>query len=347
MKKILLSLSFLVTAFLLTGNSFAQNLEHPSDTLNSPPAKYTIPVRTMEIPIACRSEINIDGFGDEARYSDEQTTFLFNDAGWSNAADFTCSFKAAWNETYLYLYVEITDDIAHETDEPTDNTWEFDNFEIFVDADTSWTESQWTNGADAVPADINQMRINRGTLGVSDPGNVDATDWLYVEGTNSSTGWSVECAMPWTAVMSSGDLPVAIWERAIGFDLSGADSDGDQPGPAGARDAQTSWDTEKYDNPDNAWYHRNVFGLVRVEYVLDLCEMGIQEISDKGIQLYPNPASDIINLSLDGLTTLKIYTATGIQIMEVESTGTVDVSMLSTGLYFISDGVHTLKFVVQ
>ena len=50
----------------------------------------------------------------------------------------------------------------------------------------------------------------------------------------------------------------SIFSKSIGFDISGADSDGSDPGPAGARDVQSSWDTEVADNPDNAWFHRNV-----------------------------------------------------------------------------------------
>ena len=340
MKKQLLNLCLIGAALMFLGTAFAQNLEHPADTLDAPPARYAIPVRTMEIPSTLDDDMTVDGFDDEAAYGAEQSTLLFNDTGWDSEADFTAVFKVAWSATYIYFFMEITDDVAHEAADG-DNTWEFDNMEMFVDVDTAWTESQWTNGADPVPVDIKQFRVNRGALGITEFGLTDPADgWLLVEGTNGSSGWSFECAMPWTAVMASGDLPEDIHTKGIGFDVSGADSDGSDPGPSGARDVQTSWDTELADNPDNAWFHRNVFGLVNLMGLPD----AINEVTTESVQAYPNPATDVINLNLDGLTTLTIYNVVGAQVMVVESTGQVDISSLQSGVYFISDNVTTIQF---
>jgi len=217
--------------------------------------------------------------------------------------------------------------------------------EMFVDVDTAWTESQWTNGADPVPVDIRQFRVNRGALGITEFGLTDPADgWLLVEGTNGSSGWSFECAMPWTAVMASGDLPEDIHTKGIGFDVSGADSDGSDPGPSGARDVQTSWDTELADNPDNAWFHRNVFGLVSLEA---LPTVGINEVTSEGATIFPNPATDVINLNLDGLTTITIYSITGAKVLEVNTDGQIDVSSLQSGMYLVTDGLITEKLIIE
>lgn len=340
MKKQLLNLCLSGAALMFLGTAFAQNLDHPADTLDPTTIpKYQLPTRSIEIPAVCDGDMNVDGFGDESAYSPMQTTHLFNDAGYTGDADFKCDFKVAWSASYIYFYTEISDDVAHEA-AAGDNTWEFDNWEIFIDIDTSWTESQWTNGADPVPTAIDQFRVNRGALGVSDPG-ADAA-WLYVEGTNGSSGWSVECAMPWTAVSTVATLPDNLWEKAIGFDVSGADSDGDQPGPAGARDVQTSWDTEKADNPDNAWYHRNVFGLVNLEAKAD-CSDGFEEVTSESTLVYPNPATDVINVNASG--TYEIYTIAGQLVKSGDTFGSIDIAELNSGVYVIKMETMVAKFV--
>ena len=265
---------------------------------------------------------------------------LFNDTGYDGETDFTCVFKLAWNMGYIVFWVDIVDDIAHEA-ASGDNTWEFDNWEIFVDVDTAWTNSQWTNGADPDPVDIRQMRVNRGELGVSDPGGAAAEDWMYYQ-ENGAAGWTVECAMPWTAVMASGDLPTDIHTKAIGFDLSGADSDGSDPGPAGARDVQTSWDTEKADNPDNAWYHRNVFGLVTLE---ESTGLSTEVVTNDVSAAYPNPAIDVINVDATGMA--KFYSITG-QLITVEEIvdGKVQFN-LPSGFYMVQTENGAFKLQVK
>ena len=60
------------------------------------------PVRYINIQYACQSRMIVDGLEDEC-YGAEQSTLAFNTDGSSGAdADFTLTFKVAYNEYYLY-----------------------------------------------------------------------------------------------------------------------------------------------------------------------------------------------------------------------------------------------------
>ena len=63
MKKQFLNQCLMGAVLMFFGTAFSQNFTHPADTLENPPAKYSIPVRTMDIPLA--GPMNIDGFLDE------------------------------------------------------------------------------------------------------------------------------------------------------------------------------------------------------------------------------------------------------------------------------------------
>lgn len=56
----------------------------------------------------------------------------------ANANDYTGRFKASWDDSLVYILVEIRDDIFHDThSNPLDNYWNDDCIEIFVDEDKS------------------------------------------------------------------------------------------------------------------------------------------------------------------------------------------------------------------
>lgn len=56
----------------------------------------------------------------------------------ANANDYTGRFKATWDDSLVYILVEIKDDIFHDThSNPLDNYWNDDCIEIFVDENKS------------------------------------------------------------------------------------------------------------------------------------------------------------------------------------------------------------------
>lgn len=319
---------------------------HPSDTLCNPPAKYTIPVRCLNIQAVNTDDMTIDGIDNETGYSEVQDLHFFIKDSWDGEADSYGIFRITWSMEYLFLYVEITDDISHESE--VEFSWEYDYFDIYVDFDTSWTDSYWIASYPPQPMEVINCHINRGPMGISMSGKVDSSEWLYIQ-SNNSTNWIVECGMPWTAVLEPGNEPEeTLLNRAIGFDFSYGDSDG-SPGSPGVIESRANWDTERYWQPNCEYADRMTFGLISSTPMNcgDCPPDNFNEAKVGSKSIYPNPTSDFINISLNGLTTVTIFNSAGIAVMSVKTTGLVDISSLETGLYFISDGEKVHKFIVQ
>jgi hypothetical protein len=331
MKKQLLNLS-MVALFLAVGATVF--------------AVHFPPIQTMEIPAAADG-ITIDG-DDDAGYSELQTTAWFAGEGSTgDDADFTGTFKVAYDPTYLYIWFEILDDYDNSLTYTTDaNQWTYDNVEVFLDLDTI--------GSGATPAyDTNtiQLRFNRGlTDSVQTPGRATQEQYIY-HFENTASGWIHEVAIPWTCVLGSAQGASAMEDYlglVHGFDVSCADSDTDGPDE---RDCQTAWDMDGADGTeDNAWNNRTVFGIVTLQdndwgdwnY-----PTSVESHSANVVNAYPNPATNEITFDVEGLNTVEIYSITGVQVMVVETTGTVDISSLNSGLYIARIGENVAQFVVE
>lgn len=65
-----------------------------------------------------------------------------------SAADYTGQYKALWDENYLYLLFDITDDrIYDRTRDPLSNYWEDDTVEIFIDENKNGGQHQYNTNA--------------------------------------------------------------------------------------------------------------------------------------------------------------------------------------------------------
>jgi hypothetical protein len=108
--------------------------------------------------------------------------------------------------------------------------------------------------------------------------------------------------------------------------------------------------TDKTANNNDGTYTSN--GATYTYGVFDCAVSNLSLNENKTIQLdvFPNPASDLINLSISQPTTISITTSTGqiVRKLELDGNATIDVSTFTTGIYFIqtSEG-QTVKFIKQ
>ena len=87
-------------------------------------------------------------------------------------------------------------------------------------------------------------------------------------------------------------------------------------------------------------------------FIFDLpLPVGVPEVShNTHMTVYPNPAVDRLNVTLSNNTTMTVYNITGQAVMNVEGhvgANTLDISSLTSGIYFISAGNDTQKFIVK
>ncbi|MBN1116298.1 MAG: hypothetical protein JXA77_03770, partial [Bacteroidales bacterium] len=247
-------------------------------------------------------QIIIDGIANEAGWGELiPITALYNQPyDFYGDMDLSGEFRVAFNEESFFFYGEILDDEAHVWNADGNDTYMYDNLELYFNIDTNGvfeTSEYLEDGA--------QIRFNRGVSLEMMPDPVwDGSSPFKSAGYNNplinyivteqSSGWSVEAELPWKYILPAGALTEDILDyinKSIGFDVTIADSDGSDP-DFGERDAQIAWDSDGLDGyEDNAWQNTRTFGVV----YLDASDM--EPVADAGSDIDVNENEPV---TLDG-----------------------------------------------
>ena len=78
--------------------------------------------------------------------------------------------------------------------------------------------------------------------------------------------------------------------------------------------------------------------------------VGVSESHNTQMALYPNPAVDQLNITLNQNAGIVIYNIMGQAVMNVEGhvgVNSINISELNAGIYFVSAGSDTQKFIVK
>ena len=249
-------------------------------------AQFMPPVRTMTIP-STDEPIQIDGIADESSWSEEQTMNLFMDEDWTGETDFSGYFRVTWDFENLYLFADIKDDIEQSANSETSDPWMFDCLDIVIDLDTNNVSSEYDENTI-------ELRFNRGERGMTFPGRANPEDYEYALINKPDSGWLVEIAIPWKAVLPEGSPAEAIFDyisNYIGFDVVFNDSDGADPFN-GDREAQLAWDLEDeegYPWEYEMWHNTHVLGVIALGgnlVVFPEADAGPDQTVDEGTTVY-------------------------------------------------------------
>ena len=222
-------------------------------------AQFMQPVRTMEVQ-STDVPMVINGVPYESSWGETQSMNVFMTDDWDGNADFSGNFRLTWDMENLYFHAEITDDIEQSAPEEISDVWMYDCIDIVIDLDTN-------NVSSAYDENTVELRLNRGTRGFTFPGRAAPEDFEYYILNEPDTGWIVEAAIPWTAVLPSGDPGASILDYVsnyIGFDVVFNDGDGTDP-YYGERTSQAAWDLDDF--PDyhyeyEMWHNTHVLGII-------------------------------------------------------------------------------------
>jgi hypothetical protein len=241
--------------------------------------QYVTPVSLLEVPsVSSPGAITIDGNGNEPEYGPFITDALICKRAGANLAtrevgdayDFNAKFKVCWDLSYLYFYAEVIDDNLDLYENGFNQSWTWDNIEVFIDLDTnSRTSTYGTNST-------TQMRFcpgliaDNGVDSVVESNSRFKIDEFLSAWYETATGYKLEVAIPWIAATASEDgvdiCSKIAANNVLGFDVSFTDSDGDHSDPnGGSRNfeggAQMFWDLDDpIGNEDNAYQNRRTFG---------------------------------------------------------------------------------------
>ena len=73
----------------------------------------------------------------------------------------------------------------------------------------------------------------------------------------------------------------------------------------------------------------------------------VAEQTCETVSVYPNPATDFIQLNFEEDAEVTIYNAMGAKVLQCVSDTKIDVSSLANGIYFIQAGESKAKFVIN
>lgn len=140
--------------------------------------------------------------------------------------DFDGRYKLAWDEDYLYLLVEITDDILYDQhEEPLNFWWDDDCVEVFIDEDNSGGEHQYNYNAFAYHISLDFDIVDMGT---DEKGHLFNDHILVNRKTEGNTTfWEMAINLYDKTYSRSGpNTPVELSEgKKIGFALAYCDND--------------------------------------------------------------------------------------------------------------------------
>ena len=177
--------------------------------------------------------ITIDGAASEGDWTTSTEYGVGNvllDAGTApaDANDLSGTWRTLWDDTNLYVYVDVTDDIL--TNDSV-NPWDDDSIEIYIDGDNSKTTSYdfandiqyvfgWNDVAVVAPEGYNSP--------------AGRTDQVVFSMVNTGTGYRLEAAIPWAEIFGTPTVPSA--GDLVGIEVHVNDDD-----TGGARDHKIAW----------------------------------------------------------------------------------------------------------
>jgi hypothetical protein len=126
------------------------------------------------------------------------------------------------------------------------------------------------------------------------------------------------------------------------------------------RAATYTWfrDNLSFNNPLGSVFIPTQSGLYRVIGSINGCRDTAtlvvtnleNTLATAGWNLYPNPASQVVNIDAEQPLTLGIYAMTGTLVQQTElnqGTNAVPITMLAPGIYYLTDGRVRKRLVVQ
>jgi PKD repeat protein len=161
------------------------------------------------------SGVVLDGLADETDWLSITEIDLYNLIGDTpTAADFSATYKTAWDSTNFYVFINVFDDFIVEYNA---NSWDNDNVELYFNFDKSnnvYPESDWYNHYDY---EEHQIRFvpNSEIDGLNVPAGVNFAQNMRGD------GYSFEIAIPWT----SFNIPGFGVGQTFGFNVQVYDQD--------------------------------------------------------------------------------------------------------------------------
>lgn len=160
--------------------------------------------------------------------------------GFNSPPDLAANFKTRYDAAYLYVLVDVTDDVVQND---AGNNWDNDGIEIFIDINNDKSGGYGTNDF--------QFAFVTGNTTVFEYQHNATAGVSFAQGSKTG-GYIMEARIPWTSLGLAG-APTA--GSYVGFDVGVNDDDNN-----GTRDNQLSWNDATFTEYSNT----SLFGTLQI-----------------------------------------------------------------------------------
>jgi endoglucanase len=231
----------------------------------------------------------------------------------SSTADLSGSFKALWDNNYLYILGDVKDDTKMNDSQ---NAYDDDAVEVFVDINNDKATTYAANDVSY------SFGWNDGVIiGVNPSGR--ATTNISYSMTAQTGGYVFESRIPWSTLQASPAVG-----QLLGFDFHVNDDD-----DGGTRDGKLGWTS----TTDLSWQNPSLFGTAILEDLLPVIS-GMNEFNADVLSVYPNPVQNQFVVEYAGAAEFKLYDLQGRVVLagNMKDKSEIDVSACEPGMYLIS-----------
>lgn len=260
------------------------------------------------------------------------------------------SWKAAWDETALYMNIKVKDDTLIWAD--TNSWWKVDGMELYVTTDAI-ANNETANTLDRTtqakvlfqtvyfssPEGKSVIEF-RGTDNASAPGTKTpvagaSAAKTYDEATKTVT---VEVRYEWDKILTGANAITSVAENTkIRIGMMWGDNDA----VANARDHKV-FNVEKIE-PNGAKSYKD-WAVVTLKDIVNVS--GVQNTINKSISIYPNPATSMLNFSKN--VDAEFVNLIGEEVMSVKDCSSVDISLLNKGFYLVKiNNGNSYKLLIE
>jgi hypothetical protein len=188
--------------------------------------------------------ITIDGTGNEEAWTRATPSPILQLTVGQNQPGFSAQWRAVWNATTLYIYIQVTDPSINKGNGPDNgNFFNHDAVEIFLDGNNSKV-------AGSYPAGDHQYGFSLGNppngISVGATAQTSPTTGMNYAVANTASGYNMEIAIPFSTIGGAINPPAV--GSNLGFDVAIDDANNG----SGTRSAQYSWHATgplEYQNP--------------------------------------------------------------------------------------------------
>lgn len=231
----------------------------------------------------------------------------------TNAADLSGSFKALWDNTYLYVLADVTDD-TKVNDSP--NSYDDDAVEVYIDINNDKATTYGANDAQYT------FGWNDGTIVGALPSGRSTTGITY-SAVARTGGYIVEARIPWSTLQKTPSIG-----QLVGLDFMINDDDDNS-----TRDAKLSWNS----TTDMAYQDPSLFGTaILATSIVTEIEDESAGLNSSEVVCYPNPFTNGFTVDAKGNFDYALLNASGEVVYSGNGEDQIQLGEgLSGGIYFL------------